>query len=58
MKQKIIELAQALIRRPSISPNDEGCQQLIAERLEKLGFQIEWMPFQRYVKFMGEAWCW
>ena len=45
MKQKTIELAQALIRRPSISPNDEGCQQLIAERLEKLGFQIEWMPF-------------
>ena len=31
MKQKTIELAQALIRRPSISPNDEGCQQLIAE---------------------------
>ena len=46
MKQKTIELAQALIRRPSISPNDEGCQQLIAERLEKLGFQIEWMPFK------------
>ena len=45
MKQKTIELAQALIRRPSISPNDEGCQQMIAERLEKLGFQIEWMPF-------------
>ena len=45
MKQKTIELAQALIRRPSISPNDEGCQQLIAERLEKLGFHIEWMPF-------------
>ena len=45
MKQKTIELAQALIRRSSISPNDEGCQQLIAERLEKLGFEIEWMPF-------------
>ena len=45
MKQKTIELVQTLIRRPSISPNDEGCQQLIAERLEKLDFQIEWMPF-------------
>ena len=45
MKEKVISLAQDLIRRPSISPNDEGCQQLIAERLEKLGFQIEWMPF-------------
>ena len=45
MREKVISLAQDLIRRPSISPNDEGCQQIIAERLEKLGFQIEWMPF-------------
>ena len=45
MKHHIIQLSQSLIRRPSISPNDEGCQQLIAERLEKLGFHIEWMPF-------------
>lgn len=45
MKQHIIQLSQSLIRRPSISPNDEGCHQLIAERLEKLGFHIEWMPF-------------
>lgn len=45
MQEKVVSLAQDLIRRPSISPNDEGCQQIIAERLEKLGFQIEWMPF-------------
>ncbi|OOF79354.1 succinyl-diaminopimelate desuccinylase [Rodentibacter caecimuris] len=45
MKEKIVQLAQELIRRPSISPNDEGCQTLIAERLEKLGFEIEWLPF-------------
>ena len=45
MKHHIIQLSPSLIRRPSISPNDEGCQQLIAARLEKLGFQIEWMPF-------------
>ncbi|PJG82577.1 succinyl-diaminopimelate desuccinylase [Caviibacterium pharyngocola] len=45
MKQSIIDLAQQLIRRPSISPDDQGCQQLIAERLAKLGFRIEWMPF-------------
>ena len=54
MKQKTIELAQALIRRPSISPNDEGCQQLIAERLEKLGFQIEWMPFNDTLNLRSE----
>lgn len=45
MNQQVISLAQDLIRRPSISPNDEGCQQLIAERLSKLGFHIEWLPF-------------
>ncbi|MGC7590630.1 succinyl-diaminopimelate desuccinylase [Bisgaard Taxon 46] len=45
MKNSIIELASELIRRPSISPDDQGCQQVIAERLQKLGFQIEWMPF-------------
>ena len=43
--QQVIELAQQLIRRPSISPDDQGCQQLIGERLQKLGFQLEWMPF-------------
>ncbi|OBX11602.1 succinyl-diaminopimelate desuccinylase [Gallibacterium salpingitidis] len=45
MKQQVISLAQDLIRRPSISPNDEGCQQIIADRLAQLGFHIEWMPF-------------
>ncbi|MFZ7202408.1 succinyl-diaminopimelate desuccinylase [Avibacterium avium] len=45
MKETIVTLAQQLIQRPSISPDDQGCQQLIAERLEKLGFHIEWLPF-------------
>lgn len=45
MKQQILSLAQHLIQRPSISPNDEGCQQLIAERLQAVGFHIEWLPF-------------
>ncbi|MBK1735099.1 succinyl-diaminopimelate desuccinylase [Halorhodospira abdelmalekii] len=38
-----LELAQALIRRPSLTPADAGCQTLIAERLAKLGFTIEWL---------------
>lgn len=40
-----LELAKALIRRRSITPDDGGCQQLIAERLRPLGFHIEPMPF-------------
>ncbi|MGX2974006.1 succinyl-diaminopimelate desuccinylase [Ursidibacter arcticus] len=45
MKNQIINLAQALIQRPSISPDDQGCQQLIAERLQAVGFKLEWLPF-------------
>lgn len=45
MKNEIITLAQNLIRRDSISPQDKGCQQEIAERLTKADFQIEWLPF-------------
>jgi succinyl-diaminopimelate desuccinylase len=36
-----LALAQELIRRKSITPADEGCQQLIIERLVPLGFKPE-----------------
>jgi len=34
-----------LIRRPSVSPDDQGCLQVIGERLQALGFNVERMPF-------------
>ena len=34
-----LELAQALIRRRSVSPQDDGCQDLLLERLQRLGFR-------------------
>lgn len=40
-----LELAQALIRRPSLTPDDAGCQALLAQRLEAMGFTSEWMRF-------------
>ena len=40
-----LALAQDLIRRPSISPEDHGCLQVIGQRLEAAGFRIERMPF-------------
>jgi len=40
-----LELACELIRRPSVTPGDAGCQGLMAERLAALGFSIEPMPF-------------
>lgn len=41
MKNETLELAQALIARKSITPEDSGCQQMIIERLEPLGFKAE-----------------
>ncbi|RDL44731.1 succinyl-diaminopimelate desuccinylase [Marinomonas piezotolerans] len=40
-----LELALDLISRPSVTPEDAGCQDLMIARLEKLGFDIERMPF-------------
>ncbi|MGK3114237.1 succinyl-diaminopimelate desuccinylase [Candidatus Pantoea formicae] len=39
----VIELAQQLIRRPSLSPDDAGCQGLLVARLEAIGFTVEQM---------------
>lgn len=38
-----LELAKDLIARPSVTPEDGGCQDVIAERLGRLGFTIERM---------------
>lgn len=40
-----IKLAKALIEKPSITPKDEGCQILIAKRLQALGFNIHTQRF-------------
>jgi succinyl-diaminopimelate desuccinylase len=40
-----LELTRALIERPSVTPDDRGCQQLLAARLEPLGFVIEQLRF-------------
>ncbi|MCW2474617.1 MULTISPECIES: succinyl-diaminopimelate desuccinylase [unclassified Symbiopectobacterium] len=45
MSCPVLELAQQLIKRPSLSPRDEGCQALLIERLKAVGFTIEKMDF-------------
>ena len=35
-----LELARALISRPSITPKDEGCQEIIINRLQNIGFDV------------------
>ncbi len=43
--QGALELAQELIRRRSVTPEDGGCQDYLASRLEKAGFRCEPMRF-------------
>jgi succinyl-diaminopimelate desuccinylase len=43
VKNETLELAKALIARRSLTPADEGCQQLIVDRLVPLGFRPEVM---------------
>ena len=40
-----LDLAIELISRPSVTPKDEGCQRLLAERLAPLGFKAEHLRF-------------
>lgn len=40
-----LELTEDLIRRASVTPDDKGCQQLLADRLSKIGFEIEHLRF-------------
>lgn len=40
-----LALACELIRRPSVTPEDAGCQTVLAERLAPLGFRSETMRF-------------
>lgn len=45
MDSSTITLAKQLINRQSVSPNDQGCQDLIIEQLSCTGFHIEKMNF-------------
>ena len=40
-----LELVQKLIRQPSVTPDDTGCQLILAGRLEACGFSCESLPF-------------
>lgn len=40
---EVIEYTRQLIARRSLTPNDAGCQDWLAERLKALGFSLEWV---------------
>ena len=41
----VLQLAKESLLRPSITPDDEGCQALIGERLQRAGFACESLRF-------------
>lgn len=42
----VLDLARDLISRPSVTPHDQGCQSLLIQRLEAVGFECEIMVFE------------
>ena len=52
-----LDLAEALIRRPSVTPDDAGCQALIAERLRPLGFDCVELLFGSEGKRVSNLWA-
>ena len=54
MRSQVLDLTRELIARPSISPRDEGCQELMAGRLKAIGFTVEHMPFED----VSNLWAW
>ncbi|MDD9890005.1 MAG: succinyl-diaminopimelate desuccinylase [Gammaproteobacteria bacterium] len=49
-----LELAKQLIARPSITPDDKDCQQLIADRLQSTGFSIQHYPYDEVSNLWAE----
>jgi succinyl-diaminopimelate desuccinylase len=45
MSTDTIQLTKDLISRPSVTPDDQGCQQMLTGRLSKLGFTCEHLRF-------------
>jgi succinyl-diaminopimelate desuccinylase len=49
-----LELTKLLISRESVTPEDAGCQEIMIERLEALGFRIERLPFDGVTNFWAQ----
>ena len=45
MPDRTLELAKQLIARPSVTPHDEGCQEIMIARLVALGFEIDRLQY-------------
>lgn len=54
MRDATLELAKELISRPSVTPDDGGCQDLLIARLAPLGFHIERLRFGEVSNFWAQ----
>jgi len=52
--EKTLALCCELVRRPSVTPEDAGCQALMMEQLQALGFTCEAMPYGEVSNFWAE----
>ena len=51
MPMDVLTLSQQLIRRASVTPNDAGCQDVLIEHLERLGFTVTRLAFNGVTNF-------
>ena len=51
MQSATLALTKQLISRASVTPDDQGCQQLMIERLEAIGFVVENLRFDNVDNF-------
>ncbi|MCV2508381.1 MAG: succinyl-diaminopimelate desuccinylase, partial [Candidatus Lightella neohaematopini] len=49
----VLFLTKKLIKRKSISPIDNGCQKILIDRLNKLGFVIDLIPSKNTSNFIA-----
>ena len=52
-----LDLAEALIARRSVTPEDGGCQELLAERLARSGFECTHLPFGATGSRVSNLWA-
>ena len=57
MDDPTLPLLEALIARPSVTPDDAGCQALVAARLAPLGFSCEDMPHGPAEAVVSNLWA-
>ncbi len=43
--EPVIDLLCRLVRRPSVTPDDAGCQSMLVDRLTRLGFECETLQY-------------